>query len=265
MSLTVIIPAKNEETFISGALESVSFADEILVLDSGSTDSTATLAQKYGAKVIKYDWQGFAFAHNFGAQKAKGDWLLYLDCDERVSPKLKKEILSVLNDPKSDAYQLPRKNFIMGKWLKHGGWYPDYVTRLIKADALNQWVGDLHEYPLINGTTGQLSSPIYHLSHRGLAWMLHKSITYTRLNAQLLHEVGHPPVKVRNFFGAMAREFYFRAIRHSGWKDGFLGWLEIIYQTFNAFLIQVWLWQFQQTKTMKQTYHQLDQEIRHEL
>jgi len=265
MSLSAIIATKNEQQFLPNCLRSVSFADEIVIIDSGSTDKTLEIAHKHGAKIYKHEWKGFAPAHNFGAQKSRGDWLLYLDADERISSKLSQEIQSVLKNPQADAYQINRLNYIMGQPLHHGGWYPDPATRLIKKSALKLWVGDLHEYPEITGTTSHLSADLYHLTHRSLTWMMYKSISYTQLYAGLLYENHHPPVKVKNFLGAMTREFYYRAIKTSGWRDGFVGWLEIIYQTFNAFLIQVYLWQLQQHQTMDQQYHHLDQELSREL
>lgn len=265
MKLSVIIPTLNEEEFIETCLKSVQFADEIIVLDSGSTDKTLDIAKKYKAKIIKYQWQGFRYAHDLGAEKAQGEWLLYVDADERVSHQLAEMIQTELQDSTLSAYQLPRKNFILGQEMKAGGWYPDKVTRLIQKDKLIKWVGELHEYPQVSGEIGYLDGQIYHLTHRGINWMLKKTIKYTKLNAQILYENNHPPVKVKNFFGAMVREFWYRAVETQGWKDGLVGWSEIIYQTFNAYLIQAQLWELQQQKSMSEKYKQLDQEIQNEL
>lgn len=264
IKLTAIIATRNEEEFIENCLRSVSFADEILVIDSGSTDNTLEIVKKLGARIIKRDWHGFRDTHDFGAAEARGEWLLYLDADERVSKTLKNNILAELQGPIHDAYQVSRLNYFMGRPMRHGGWYPDPMTRLIKKEALKKWVGELHEYPEINGTTGKIAGDLYHLTHRDLTWSLHKTISYTQTNAKLLFESRHPKVKVKNFFGAMAREFYFRAIKNSGWKDGFVGWYEIIYQTFNAFLIQVYLWQMQQKVSLDKQYKQLDERLSEE-
>lgn len=261
MKLSVIIPTYNEEEFLPNCLKSVQFADEILVLDSGSTDKTLDIAKKAGAKVISYEWQGFKYAHELGAKEAQHEWILYVDADERVSKKLKEEIQRVLDISKHEAYQMPRKNFIMGKFLQHGGWYPDYVTRLMKKTALKEWVGELHEYPRIVGTIGTLENDLYHLSHRSMDWMLEKTRKYTKMYAQILYNHNHPKVTVKNFFGAMAREFYFRAIKMNGYKDGLHGWLEILYQTCNAFIVQVQLWELQQKESMEEKYKQLDRKI----
>lgn len=266
MGITAIIPTRNEEQFLSNCLKSVAFADEVLVLDSGSTDKTVELAKSMGAKVISYDWQGFRYAHNLGAEKASHEWLLYVDADERISSSLKKEILKVVNkDSTEAAYQIHRKNYIMGTYLAHGGWYPDKVTRLIKKDQLIEWVGELHEYPKIKGTIGEIQADLYHLTHRGIDWSLEKSRNYTQLTAQILLESNHPKVQVKNFFGAMVREFWFRAIKKQGWRDGLVGWIEILYQTFNAFLVQVQLWELQQKQTMEEKYQDIDEKISKEM
>lgn len=260
-TLTVIIPTKNEASFLENCLRSVKFADEVLVLDSGSSDNTIDIAQQHGARVITYQWRGFRYAHTYGAQLASGNWLLYVDADERVSKKLASKITKLLTHPTESAYAVNRKNFIMGKSLEYGGWYPDQVTRLIKKEALVDWIGELHEYPKIEGQVGSINADLYHLTHRGIDWSLEKTRNYTRITAQILFDNNHPPVKVKNFFGAMGREFWYRAIKKQGWKDGLIGWIEILYQTFNAFIIQVQLWELQQHKSMTEIYQQLDEKI----
>lgn len=263
--LTVVIPVRNEQEFLPACLESVAFADEILVLDSGSTDNSLFIARQAGARIHKYSWQGFKYAHELGVKLATNEWVLFVDADERVSAKLKQEILGAIQTGKKSAYLIKRLNYIMGQPLYHGGWYPDTMIRLFKKSQFICYQGELHEYPQVKGEVGQLEGDLYHLTHRSMEWKLQKSLAYTRANAQLMKEANHPPVRVRNFFGAMAREFYSRAIKHAGWKDGFVGWLEIIDQTFNAFLTQVFLWQLQRKQSLQQTYKQIDQQILKEL
>lgn len=265
MKLSAVIPIKNEEQFLTNCLESVRFADEILVLDSGSTDKSLKIARSFKARVVEYDWQGYRYAHNYGAELAQGDWLLYVDADERVSAPLRQSLLNTLKNPNKSAYQMNRRNYIMGQALNHGGWYPDRVTRLIRKEALKGWVGELHEYPEVTGEVGQIEGDLYHLTHRGIDWSLDKTQIYTLKMAEILHQAGHPPVKVKNFLGAMGREFWYRAVKQQGWRDGFIGWLEIFYQTFNAFLVQVQLWELQQDKTIEQLYETIDRDIQKEI
>lgn len=264
MRLSGLVAVKNEAEFIAQCLASLSFCDEVVVLDTGSSDDTVAIAKKAGARVIESSWEGFAKAHNQLAKEARGEWLLFVDADERVSKQLRELIILTLKDPQASAYQLKRLNFMMGEPLFHGGWYPDRMTRLIKKTALKGWRGELHEAPEVEGKVGFLDADLYHLTHRSVNWKLEKSMRYTQLSAQLAHKAGHPPVRVKNLFGAMAREFWYRAIQKAGWKDGFMGWVEILDQTFNAFLVQVQLWQLQQSQTMDKTYQKLDERLKHE-
>lgn len=265
--ISAIVLTLNEEEFLPGCLKSLKWVDEIIVVDAGSRDNTLSFAKKTGARIIQTPWQGFPQQRNLGAKQATGDWLLYVDADERVSRKLKEEILAILEQkqPEHTSYKIPHRNIILGKWLRHGGWYPEYQHRLMKRVALKSWVGELHEHPELEGSVGKLNGDLIHLTHRGIKWMLTKTIRYTKIEAQLRLEAGHPQVRVIHFFSAAAREFCYRAIKKSGWRDGLRGWIEIFYQAFNHFLIMAWLWEMQQKVSMQQTYTNLDEELSNEL
>src|SRR3989344_9164919 len=157
--LSAVVITLNEEQKLKDAIKSLSFADEILVVDSGSTDKTFDIAKKEGARVIvNKRLKGFTEPRNYGLKEAKGDWILYMDADERVTPELKIEIQKIINVKKFEKYgcfAIPRKNIILGKELKHG-WWPDYVKRLFFKDNIKGWTGDLHEEPDFVGD-------IYHL------------------------------------------------------------------------------------------------------
>jgi len=266
-SISAIILTLNEADFLPGCLKSLEWVDEIVVVDAGSKDKTLEIAKKASAKIVTSSWQGFSPQRNLGAKESKGEWLLYVDADERVSNELQNEMQILLKNQAvpHNLYQIPHRNYILGKWLRFGGWYPDYQGRLIKKTAFKGWVGELHEHPEVEGTTGTLKGELIHLTHRGLQWMLEKTIRYTRLEAELRYQAGHPQINVGHFFSASLREFWIRGIRKSGWRDGIRGWIEILYQAFNQFLIMVWLWEMQQGKTMKKTYEDLDREIGNEL
>jgi glycosyltransferase involved in cell wall biosynthesis len=262
--ITVIILTKNEERFLPGCLESLQWADEILVIDAYSTDGTIEIAKKFGARVISHEWKGFPEQRNYGAAQAQGEWLLYVDADERVSKTLRQEIIGLLNNQPASysSYRLPHKNIIMGKWLKYGGWYPEYQHRLINKTSLKAWRGELHEHPEVEGKIGVLKGDLVHLTHRGIEWMLTKTIRYVRMEAELRFHANHPKVKIHHLFSAPFREFCYRAIKMQGYRDGIIGWIEIIYQSFNHFLIMVWLWEMQQSETMQQIYERLDKEYK---
>lgn len=261
--ISAIILTYNNQELISGCLRSLTWTDEIIIVDTGSSDKTINIARRYHASIISSAWQGFSAARNLGAEKAKGDWLLYIDSDERVSKNLRKELISLLKNDHTphDSYQIPRRNYLLGKIMRHGGWYPEPQHRLLKKEAFYRWQGELHEHPQVRGKSGTLKGEILHLSHRGIKQMLEKTIHYTRLEAELRLKSNHPRVKIIHLFSAPAREFLRRGIMQSGWRDGIEGFIEIIYQAFNQFLIMVWLWEMQSTKTMKKKYQNLDKQI----
>jgi (heptosyl)LPS beta-1,4-glucosyltransferase len=265
MNVSVVIPVLNEAVYLPGCLASVAFAKEIIVVDSGSTDETMKIAKAAGAQVIKQEWQGFAAQKNVGATFAKEDWLLFVDADERVSSPLAKEIVA-LKPEEHTVYTMPRLNYILGKPMRHGGWYPDYQRRLVARKAFTGWQGSLHE--MLTATPekeGILHGDLIHLTHRGIDWMLNKSRIYAKKEADLYMAQGHPKITPRHFFTAPLREFYLRGLKHQGYRDGVEGWLEVVYQAFNAFLIKAFIFEAQQSKSMETRYRELDERIDHEL
>lgn len=252
--LSVIIIAKNEEEVIGECLESVKWADEIIVLDTGSADKTVEVAKNYGAKVFKYEGSheiDYSAWRNYASKKATGDWLFYIDADERVTPLLRKEIEKITNNQQQTpntyaAYAIPRRNIRLGKELRYGGWWPDYVLRLIKKDKLERWEGKLHEQPKIKGEIGKLKEPFVHFSHRGsFEHKVANTIVWSGLEAEMLYKADHPPMTIRRFLGAMAREFWLRMIKYQAWRDGTEGILEAIYQVFSVFITYARLWEMQ--------------------
>lgn len=238
---------------IDGCLESVKWANEIIVIDDFSTDKTLEITQKYTNKIFQNKWRGFSEQKNFGFKKASGEWILFIDADERILPDLKREILTVINNRNNllSGYNIPRLNNILGKDLHYGGWYPDYQKRLVKREKFKKWEGRLHEKLIIFGQTGELKSPFYHLTHRGLSWMVEKSIIYTKYEAEERLRNNHPKIVWWRFFRPMFQEFFYRLVTKSGWRDGMIGWIEVIYQTFNQFLIYARLWERQRKGEVK--------------
>src|SRR3989338_2135355 len=258
MKLSVIVITKNAAGKIKDCLESLKFADEIIVVDSGSTDKTKELALKTGARVFEVENIGYSHGRNLGAQKAKGEWLLYVDSDERVTENLQKEINKIVSDfpnipnlpkfPNSQSFKIYRKNIILGQWLRHGGWWPDPVHRLIKKSALNEWRGELHEHPIVEGEVGLIIEPLTHLSKDSISEMVKNSRQFAPIEAELKYKAGHPPVKIYHFILAMLREFWVRSVLNAGWLDGVVGVIEIFYQMFHQFMVYSILWQMQNKK-----------------
>jgi glycosyltransferase involved in cell wall biosynthesis len=260
INLSVIIAVKDEEKMIKACLESVGWADEILVVDMESTDNTADIAQKSGAKVIKCPWKGYDYGapRNLGLKNSKGRWLLYLDADERVTLELKDEIQSTINNLQSNdlvAFAIPRRNFILGKEFKHCGQWPDYVKRLFKKATLKKWTGILHEEPnyifegkltVGNGKAiGYLVNTLIHIKPNTIFEMVNKTNSWSEIEAKLLYESGHPPMNIIRFFTAGVREFWLRMIKQGAFLDGGKGFIYALYQVFSRLVSYTKLWELQ--------------------
>lgn len=252
--ISVVVIAKNEEGKIGDALASVKdLADEILVLDGGSTDKTIAIASKAKAKVVKQKGKSYSDWRNQGIKEAEGDWIFYLDADERVTPELKQEIRNIMISDKSQcvAYAIPRKNIIFGREMKHGGWWPDYVKRLFKKAALGRWVGELHEDPVFEGELGHLKSALVHLKHNNISEMIAKTNKWSVVEAKLLFGVGHPKMTWWRFFRIMTGELWYRLIVKKGFLDGTEGTIYSIYQMFSRYVTYVKLWEMQNDSKLK--------------
>lgn len=253
--ISAIIITKDEEKMIKECLTSLDFVDEIIVIDTGSTDQTNAIAKKHKARVEKYSGvANFASWRNFGLKKAKGEWVLYIDADERITPGLKKEILTqITNSLPADrkdqfsGYALPRRNIILGKELKHGGWYPDYVKRLYKKTALKGWSGDLHEEPIFAGDLGHLKNDLLHVKHETFFEMVEKTNKWSAIEAKLMFDAKHPPMNLPRFITAMGREFWHRMIVKRAYLDGKVGIMFALYQVFSRFVSYAKLWEMQNT------------------
>lgn len=194
-SLSVIVITKNEAHNIESCLRSVSFADQLVVLDSGSTDGTVELARGLGADVsINTDWQGFGLQKNRALALARSDWVLSIDADETVTEALKAEIQSTLlasaPTPAFDVYSLPRLSSYCGQYMHHSGWYPDRVRRLFKRDMATFSADLVHEKVLTNRPVGQLTQHLLHNSFQNFEAVLDKLNRYSSAGAQVLFARG---------------------------------------------------------------------------
>src|SRR5262249_27276185 len=187
MRITATIIAQDEERNIARAIESLRCCDEILIVDSGSTDRTVELATNLGARVIEAGWRGFAGQKNWAAEQATYDWILSLDADEALSEALEAEIWNLKKSgPRFDAYTMPRLARYLGRWIYHAGWYPDRKIRLYQRGRA-KWVGDfVHESVKSEGRVGHLDSNILHFTCDSLSEHLRTLDRYTTLAAQEL-------------------------------------------------------------------------------
>ena len=179
--LSVVIITKNEEKYIEDAITSALFADEVLILDSGSTDNTCNIAEKLGVKVFQQEWLGFGKQKNRAIELSLNDWVFVLDSDERITLELKNEILKTLENPKVDAYNIARLNNFFGKDIKTCGLYPDYTIRLFnkKAGKFNEV--DVHESVQIKNTSS-LKNHMIHLAYDSIEEFIQKQNRYSSLN-----------------------------------------------------------------------------------
>jgi glycosyltransferase involved in cell wall biosynthesis len=192
MSLSVIIIAKNAEATIRRCLDSVAWADEIVVVEHGSADRTADICRESGAKVHKTaDWPGFGPQKNRALDLARGDWVLSLDADEWVTPELRAEIARAIAAPGGNAaFRFPRRSSFCGRFMRHSGWWPDYVTRLFRRETARFSDALVHEKLIVNGAVGTLAQPILHESVTELDQMLVKMNAYSTASAAMLHARG---------------------------------------------------------------------------
>ncbi len=198
--LSVIIITKNEADCIRHCLESVRFADEIIILDSGSDDNTVALCKEFTDQVFSTNWQGFGIQKQRALDKATHEWVLSIDADEVVSPALQKEIKQAMETVAIKGFEIPRLSRYCGKIIKHGGWYPDYVLRLFKRRK-GRFTNDLvHECVIVDGLVKQLTEPLEHDAFVNPDEVLHKINTYSSLGARKLYQQGKRTTLTRAIF-----------------------------------------------------------------
>ena len=250
MKLSAIIITKNEEDVIVDCIKSVAFADEIIVIDSGSTDKTAALAKKQGAHVVDHPFKNFADQRTFGMKQAKGDWILYIDADERVSEELRNGIERITNYElritEYDAYRIQRKNYYLGE---HEWPVIEKHVRLFKKKSLTGWRGDIHESPTVEGKIGELTGYLVHYTHRNLSDMVEKTLSWSDIEVEQLMRAHHPHMVPWRFIRIMITKFVDSYIKQGGWKVGTAGLIESIYQAYSYFIIYAKLWERQSQRS----------------
>jgi glycosyltransferase involved in cell wall biosynthesis len=241
VTLSVIIAARNEGHQIAACVGSVSFADEILVLDSGSTDDTASKSRQAGATVHLTDWPGYGPQQQRGIGLAKCDWVLSLDADEVVTVNLKNEILEALSNSQFDGYRLPRHSSFCGTFMEHGGWRPDYTLRLVQRQKAGFTDHFLHAHMTVAGTVGELKSPIVHYSYKDMDDVLEKLSRYSRGAAQDLQARGGSSTLGKALFKgfwSFIRTYFLR----QGFRDGRMGLALAIYNSHTTYYKYLRLW-----------------------
>ena len=181
--VSVTIITKNEEANIERCLKSLNWADEIVVVDSGSEDDTVEICKKYNCNIIETEWQGFGRTKKFAADSAKYDWIFSIDADEEATPELTDEIKQILQNPKLNGYRIKRKSFYLGRMINHCGWSNDYPFRLFNRKFGNFNEKEVHESVKLKGEVGKIESPILHYTYPTIALHIEKTNRYSSLQA----------------------------------------------------------------------------------
>jgi glycosyltransferase involved in cell wall biosynthesis len=221
--LSVILITKNEAANIRACLESVAFADEIIVVDSGSTDGTAAIARAMGAKVYEHDWPGFGPQKNRALSYATGDWIFSIDADERVTPVLRVELEQAMRMGDAEGYFCPRLSQFCGTFIHHSGWYPDYVLRLFRRGMGRFSDSLVHESVLLEGRSARLESPLLHYSYLDRTDVERKVAHYSDAAARQMHAKGKRTSLVRAALSA-GWAFVRTWVIRLGLLDGRAGW-----------------------------------------
>ncbi len=250
MKLSVVVLTKNSQEVLPDCLKSVQKAFQIVVVDDNSTDDTLKIAKKFISTKNIYSHQltTFPSQRNWAAKKATGDWFIFLDADERITKKGWQEIKKLLPKTTNSAYRFKRLNHFYGQKIKHGGYWPDYQTRLFKQKNFKGIKGVTHENYQFKGTLGTLDEPVLHFPDRSVSLGLYKSKIWTKKEAEALFKANHPKITWWRILKVMITEFYYRYLKKQGFRDGYIGFAESLTQAINKFFIYQQVWELQQVK-----------------
>lgn len=245
--LSVAIITFNEEANIRRTLESVSWADEIVVLDSGSTDQTVSICKQYTDKVFHQEWLGFSRQKNAAIERTTREWVLSLDADESVEPALADEIRAIISSPDSyDAYWIPRKTYFLGKWVRHGGWYPDYNLRLFRRGKGRFMERAVHEALHVEGKHGRTNHALEHHTYPDLTSYITKMNRYSSLAVEVMAEKGITGFK-RSAFNMTLRPLFTFVLRYFfrlGFLDGKRGLVLNLLHSYYVFAKYAKAWEY---------------------
>ena len=235
-SISAILISLNEEKNIARCLESVSFCNEIIVIDGGSSDETIEIAKSFGAKVeVRTQWQGFGAQKSIALSRASGDWVLSIDADEVVSPELRLAILQAIEQDQVAGFCINRLSNFLGHWMRHGGWHPDYILRLAKKNECHFDLAPIHEKMIVNGQTGYLHGKLLHYSYPTIDKVLAKQARYALDSARSKSELMDSGYSVSNAICRSFFKFTQLYILRLGFLDGAPGLLAAISKSQETF------------------------------
>lgn len=247
--ISTIILTNNSADVLEDCLRSLGdFSDEIILIDSRSTDKTVEIGKKYNAKIVEHPLISFADQRNIGLDHARGEWLIYVDTDERLTPEFKKEALEKIKSHDENGnnagYFIRRKTFYFGRDYH----LTDRVQRLFYKKKFKEWYGKVHETPKVNGEFDTINSPIEHYTHRTLEQMVEKTNKWSDFEAELRFKAHHPKMSWWRFPRVMITESFKSYFGQKGWRNGTDGFIESIYQGYSMFITYAKLWELQNKK-----------------
>lgn len=249
--LSVAIITKNEEDNIRQCLQSVSFAEQIIIVDSGSTDSTLSIAGEFGCEIYSEKWRGFGPQKQLAIDKCTQPWVLVLDADEWVTPELRREMIKAVNDPgEYVAFEMPRLSSFCGQYMHYSGWRPDYVTRLCRRDKAHFGEEIIHESMIVDGNVGRLSNHIMHESYKDLDHVLSKLNRYSTDGADSMFAAGEKSSLLRALLHALW-SFVFTYIGRAGFIDGRMGFMLAVYNAETTYYKYLKLMMFNKNRKIK--------------
>lgn len=252
--LSVILITQNEERNVTDCLETVRWANEIVVVDAGSTDGTVERAKAYTSHVHVRPWEGYGEAKNFALSQCRGPWILWIDADERVTPQLAEEIQGVLaaDDGQVSGYSMPRKANFLGRWIHHGGWYPGRVIRLFRKERGRFTVQRVHEQLLLDGPVSPLRSDLLHYTDPDLHHYFAKFNKYTSLAAEEMFLQGKR-FRLPELLTSPPWRFVQMYILRRGFLDGLQGFVLAVVSSAYVFVKYAKLWELEQKQRVRRT------------
>ena len=236
MKISTLIICFNAERTIRKTLNSIGWSDEIIVVDSFSTDRTPDICKEFDLKFIQKEWQGFGKQRRWAVEQANNDWIFFIDTDEEVSVELKNEIVNIKKEgANSDVYAITWKVYYMNRWIMHSGWYPNYKERLFNKHKAYWNESALHEKLIYDGVAIKLKGDLYHYTYRDIEDQLEKLNRYSTIAAEELYSEGLKPSLIRSIFSAIWRfkKIYFLKL---GFLDGLAGFTIAIMESYYVML-----------------------------
>ena len=248
-AISVVVITYNEEQNIERCLKSVAWADEVIVVDSFSTDRTVELVRHFTPLVLQHPYDGDIPQRERGFAQAKSPWLLYVDADEELSPELQHEIREITSSPDAkQGYEIPRKVFILGRWIRHGGWFPDYTLRLFRKQSYHPEYAEVHGGFAVKGEKARLNTFLNHYTYNSLEQYIAKMNDYTSLQVSNKLQNRGTPVTLSKLLFSPLSHFIRKFFSNKGYKDGMIGFVLAGFGAISTLAMYAKVWEYQMRK-----------------